>query len=145
MTRRLKQAGVLFILVFAVAQLVQPDRTNPPTDASRTIQAHAPRELAAVVDRSCRDCHSNQTVWPWYTRVAPASWLMAQGVAEGRKVVNFSEWGTYSPAQQQTLLAASCDDATSGKMPGIYAMIRPETRLSQQDIKTICAAAGGTP
>jgi hypothetical protein len=55
--------------------------------------------------------------------------------------VNFSEWGSYSPAQQQTLLTASCDDAIAGKMPGVYARIRPETRLSQQDINTICAAA----
>jgi hypothetical protein len=80
-------------------------------------------------------------VWPWYTRIAPVSWLMAQGVSEGRKAVNFSEWAAYSPAQQQTLLAASCDDATTGKMPGIYARIRPETQLSAQDIRTICTAA----
>ena len=141
MTKRLIQAGVLFIVVFAAAQLVQPDRTNPPTDPNRTIQAHAPRELAAVLDRSCRDCHSNDPVWPSYARISPVSWLMASAITEGRRAVNFSEWASYSPAQQQTLLAASCDDATTGKMPGVYARIRPETKLSSQDIKTICTAA----
>jgi Haem-binding domain len=143
MSRRLKQAAVVFVVVFAVAQLIRPDRTNPPTDISRTIQAQAgtANGLAAVLDRSCRDCHSNNTVWPSYAQVAPLSWLMARGVAEGRKAVNFSEWGGYSPAAQRTLLSASCEDVSSGKMPGPYTLVRPETKLSQQDVDTICTAA----
>jgi hypothetical protein len=66
---------------------------------------------------------------------------MAQAVKEGRKALNFSEWAEYQPAQQRLLLAMSCDDATSGKMPGAYTLLRPETRLSPQDVETICAAA----
>ena len=141
--RRLKQGAVVLVIVFAAAQLVRPERTNPPTDVSRTIQAHAgtTRELAGVLDRSCRDCHSNDTVWPWYTQIAPLSWLMARGVAEGRKAVNFSEWSTYPPDVQRTLLSVSCQDATSGKMPGPYTLVRPETKLSPRDIGTICEAA----
>ena len=142
MSRRLKQAAVVFIVVFVAAQLIRPERANPPTDVSRTIQAQAGTSsaLGTVLDRSCRDCHSNNTVWPWYTQIAPVSWLMARGVAEGRKAVNFSEWAGYPPAAQRTLLSASCDDASSGKMPGPYALVRPETKLSPQDIGTICAA-----
>jgi Haem-binding domain len=141
--RRLKQAAVVFVVVFATAQLVRPERANPATDAARTIQAHAGTtgELAAVLDRSCRDCHSNNTVWPWYTQIAPASWLMAYGVREGRKAVNFSEWAAYPPEAQRTLLSVSCQDATSGKMPGPYTLVRPDTKLSPQDIETICTAA----
>jgi heme-binding protein len=141
--RPLKQGAVVFVIVFAAAQLVRPERTNPPTDVSRTIQAHAgtSRELAVVLDRSCGDCHSNNTVWPWYTQIAPSSWLMARGVAEGRKAVNFSEWVSYSPDVQRALLSVSCQDATSGKMPGPYTLVRPETKLSPQNIETICTAA----
>jgi len=141
--RRLKQAAIVIVVAFAAAQLVRPERANPTTDVTRTIQAHMPARsaLVAVLDRSCRDCHSNRTVWPWYTQVAPVSWLMAQAVTEGRKAVNFSEWALYSPDQQRTLLAVSCDDATRGKMPGLYTLVRPETRLSAQDVETICAAA----
>jgi cytochrome c5 len=64
MSRRVKQAAVVFVIVFAAAQLVRPERANPATDATRTIQAHVgtTSELAAVLDRSCRDCHSNNTV-----------------------------------------------------------------------------------
>jgi len=138
---RSKQALVVFAIAFAAAQLVRPERANPTTDPTRTIQAHAGPGLAGVLDRSCRDCHSNNTVWPSFTQVAPASWLMAYGVSQGRKAINFSEWGAYPPDVQRTLLSASCDDVTSGKMPGIYTLLRPETRLSQHDVDTICAAA----
>ena len=143
MRRRLKQAAVVFVVIFAAAQLVRPERTNPATDASHTIQAHVgtANGLVAILDRSCRDCHSNATVWPWYTQIAPASWLMAYGVKKGRKAVNFSEWAAYSPEQQRLLLAVSCDDATSGKMPGPYTLVRSETRLSAEDVETICVAA----
>lgn len=143
MRRRLQQAAVVLAVLFAASQFIRPDRTNPPTDSSRTVQAHmgASSGVAAVLDRSCRDCHSNNTVWPAAAQVAPLSWLMARGVAEGRKAVNFSEWGGYSPAAQRTLLTASCDAASSGKMPGPYTWVRPETRLSPQDVETICAAA----
>ena len=65
---------------------------------------------------------------------------MAYGVTKGRKAVNFSEWAAYSAEQQRLLLAVSCDDATSGKMPGPYTLLHPETRLSARDIETICAA-----
>ena len=143
MRRRLTQAAVVFVVVFAAAQFVRPHRTNPATDASRTIRAQlgAPGELTAVLDRSCRDCHSNETEWSWYSNVAPVSWLLTYGVAKGRDAVNFSDWAAYSHEQQRILLAVSCDDVTNGKMPGAYTLLRPETRLSARDIQTICAAA----
>ena len=143
MRKRLKQVAVGFIVVVLAAQLIRPNRANPPTDPSHTIQAQAGTSgaLAAVLDRSCRDCHSNGTVWRWYTQIAPLSWLMASGVKAGRTVVNFSEWTTYPPERQRELLAASCQAAQAGKMPGVYARLRPETQLSAQDIDTICAAS----
>jgi Haem-binding domain len=75
-SRRLKQAAVVFIIVFAGAQFVRPERANPATDARRAIQAHGGTAsgLVAILDRACSDCHSNATVWPWYTQVAPVSW-----------------------------------------------------------------------
>ena len=142
MSRRLKEAAVVFVVVFAAAQLVRPERANPATDVNRPIQAHVGMaSVGAVVNRACRDCHTNATVWPSYAHVAPLSWLMAYAVNEGRKTINFSEWATYSPEQQQIMLALSCQDATEGKMPGPYTLLRPETRLSPQDIETICVAA----
>lgn len=146
MSRRLKKAAVVSVAVFAAAQFIRPGRTNPVTEVNRTIQAQmgTASALPAVLDRSCGDCHSNRTVWPWYTGIAPVSWLMAHGVSEGRKVVNFSEWGAYSPEQQQALLMMSCEAASAGTMPGVWTRLHPETRLSARDIETICAAARQT-
>ena len=143
MTKPVKHAAVTLVVIFVVAQFIRPDRTNPPIDATRTTAAHLGTTNAAVaiLDRSCGDCHSNMTVWPWYTHVAPASWLMSYGVREGRKAVNFSEWAGYPADQQRILLALSCQDATEGKMPGPYALLRPETRLTPLDIDTLCKEA----
>ena len=141
--RRLTKAAIVFVVVFAAAQFVRPERTNPPIDPALTIQTYVGTEsgLVALLDRSCRDCHSNATEWRWYTQIAPVSWLMARGVADGRQAVNFSEWGTYLSDQQRALLALSCQDAIDGRMPGLYALLRPETRLSAKDIMTLCAAS----
>jgi hypothetical protein len=141
--KRLKQAGVVLIVLVVAAQFVRPDRTRPPTDPGRAIQAAVgpASALAAVLDRSCADCHSNSTMRSWYTEIAPLSWVLARSVAEGRKAVNFSEWAGYPPDVQRTLLKVSCDDATSGKMPGPYTLFRSETKLSSEDVETICAAA----
>ena len=142
MSGGLKKSAVVLAVLLVGAQFVRPDRTNPPTDPSRTIQAQAgtSAELGAILDRACSDCHSNDTVWPWYSEVAPVSWLMALGVKRGRMAVNFSEWGAYSSGEQRSLLALSCRDVTEGKMPGPYTLVRPDTALSDQDVAAICAA-----
>jgi heme-binding protein len=147
MRRRLKQLAVALVMVLAAAQLIRPARANPPVDVNRTIDAHLGRTSAvsAVLNRACRDCHSNQTVWPWYTQVAPLSWLMSYGVTHGRRAVNFSEWSSYQPERQRQLLIESCRDARVGKMPGAYALLRRDTRLSADDVATICAAAAQRP
>jgi hypothetical protein len=147
MRRHLSVATVLLVgvvVVGAAAQVVRPDRTNPPIDARRTIQAHAGTgsALPAILDRPCRDCHSNATIWPGYVRVAPLSWLMARAVREGRRAVNFSEWAGYSPEQRRILLAASCQDASAGKMPlRAWTLLHPEAKLSTKDVRVICEAA----
>ena len=148
MSRLLKRAAIVFVIVLAAAQFVRSEHTKPATDVSHTLTAQvgSSSALVGIVNRACRDCHSNETMWPtaWYTRVAPVSWVIASSVAEGRRVLNFSEWTTYSRAQQRTLLAASCQTARDRSMPGsAWTLVRPEATLSTHDIETICAAARG--
>ncbi len=131
--------GVMGVLGVAI-QLV-PYGRNHAVNPVRREPAWDQPATRALVARACFDCHSNQTVWPWYTQVAPLSWLMAYGVKTGRQAVNFSEWAAYPPQRQRELLAESCRDVSTGKMPGAYTRLRPETRLSAQDVATICAAA----
>src|SRR5689334_25439786 len=99
MSRQRKRALVGVVVLFAAAQFVGPEHANPPTDPGRAIQAHVAdgSGLPAVLDRACRDCHSNNTVWRAYTRVAPAAGLMAEGVSEGRQAGHFSERGVCAP------------------------------------------------
>ncbi len=85
---------VVLVLVLLVAQVIPvTPRTNPPVDPAKTMAAHlpVPGDVSAVFQRACQDCHSNQTRWPWYSQVAPISWLLARHVSEGRQELNMSE------------------------------------------------------
>lgn len=148
MSNRIKVAGFVVVAALAAATaralVVRPERGNQPTDSGSSIQAQpgTSSALAAVLARSCGDCHSNTMAARWYTRVPPFSALMARGASEGRKAVNFSVWTAYSAEQQRALLLASCTDATLGTMPmKAYLRVRSDARLSARDVETICSAA----
>ncbi len=84
--------GLLLLLI--ASQFYPVDRTNSPVDPSKSFYTteKVPPNLRAIFDRSCTDCHSSQTHWPWYSHVAPVSWIVANDVHEARHHVNFSEW-----------------------------------------------------
>jgi hypothetical protein len=93
--------GVLAGLLVA-AQLVQPKRTNPSVVASRGLEAHVPvpAQVSSILKRSCYDCHSSVTVWPWYSHVAPVSWLLVDDVNQGRSHINFQDWEAQENAEE---------------------------------------------
>ena len=130
--------------VIVLASAVRPASTQNPTGTDHSIQAQpgTSTALAAVLTRSCGDCHSNTMVSRWYTKVPPFSAMMARGAREGRKVLDFSEWTRYTPEQQRALLIASCAAATAGTMPmKAYLRFRGDARLSREGIATICSAS----
>jgi len=130
------------IVVFAVLQFFSPNATNPPEDPSGTFEAVAqpPKEVKAVIDRSCRDCHTNRTTWPWYSRVAPASFMVVQDVKKGRAHLNFSEWRGLPPEITALKMSEICIEATRGDMPlWYYLPAHAEAKLSAEDIKTLCS------
>lgn len=130
---------IALIVVFLAIQLVRPDHANPPVDQSRALLPHAPADVRAILDRSCRDCHSNETRWPAYSQVAPMSWFVASHVREGRDRFNYSEWTTYDSDEQDKLLGGVCTLAKKGRMPlPSYLLIHRSARLSQADIATLC-------
>jgi hypothetical protein len=133
-------------IVFAGAQLVRPERTNPSTDPSRTLAArHAvPQTVAQILDRSCRDCHSHDTRWPWYSNVAPVSWFVIDHVNHGRSHFNYSDWTRYPPEEGRKLLKNSCDLARETEMPlASYALMHRSSKLSAADVETLCGWAAG--
>lgn len=128
-------------LLLLVAQFFPPNRTNPPTDAARTIHASLTIEpvVASALKRACNDCHSNLTVWPWYSRVAPASWVLVSDVKRGRKAINFSDWKSLNPQEQQEILPEICKEVTDRDMPpDEYVFLHPDARPTRTEITSIC-------
>jgi len=132
--------GVLALL-FVGAQFFQPDRTNPPLEPSLTIESHlsVPAAVDSLLRKACYDCHSNETRWPWYSYVAPSSWLVARDVEQARRHLNFSEWGRYRKTKAMTTLESLCDEITARTMPlSQYALMHPSAQLTQQEIDLLC-------
>jgi len=97
-----------------------------------------PAEIRALIKRSCADCHSNQTVWPWYSYVAPVSWLVENDVRHGRERMNLSRWPEYSFQQQEKLLADIASALKNREMPlPQYALIHRDARLSDAEIDIV--------
>jgi len=133
--------SLLVLLLLLMIQLVQPSRTNPPVDFARTIHASLSVDpaVASVFARSCNDCHSNATVWPWYSRVAPVSWLLVSDVKRGRKALNFSDWQSLGPEKQQEILPEICKEVADHDMPTEeYVLMHPRAKLSRAEVQSIC-------
>lgn len=112
------KALVILVVLFGVIQLIPygHNHANPAVVAEPVWKDSGTKDLAV---RACYDCHSDQTTWPWYSNVAPVSWLITSDVEEGRGNVNFSEWPSNSLASQ-TLFGAAAQVVQSGKMPPFY-------------------------
>ncbi len=117
------------VIVFALIQFVPygKSHTNPPVTGEPEWNSDRTRELFF---RTCGDCHSNETVWPWYTSIAPASWLAQFDVEHGREYFNVSEWGR--PGKNEGEEAA--EEVRKGKMPPFfYLPLHPEANLDADE------------
>lgn len=131
--RKLLQAVIAILAVaFIAIQFVPVDRTNPAVQAGESI--NAPEPVMRVLRASCFDCHSNQTHWPWYSSIAPASWLVSADVREGRDEFNFSHWGRYSSQQRAEIARESVEEVEEGEMPMlIYVLLHPSAHISDDE------------
>jgi heme-binding protein len=137
---RVKKAlkiALLLAIVAGVAIQFVPVKgigTNP----SERYTIEAPPEVAAILRRSCYDCHSNETKWPFYSRIAPGSWLMSRDVLKGRGRMNFSEWGDAEEKDRQLDKENAWEQIDEGKMPKwFYLPLHPSARLSDADKATL--------
>jgi cytochrome c551/c552 len=130
MKKKAAWALVTLGVVFLAIQVVPVDRRNPPVES----EVPAPPELRSVLRRACYDCHSNETVWPWYSRVAPISWLVASDVHEGRGALNLSTWNRLSAKEQSKAREKLWKEVAEGEMPlWYYLPAHPAARLSPRD------------
>ena len=140
-TARWKSLGLASLGLLVAIQFIRPSTVNPAIQPEREIAAvlRVDPGIQSIFRRSCDDCHSNRTVWPWYSHVAPVSWLVASDVYDGRRRMNFSEWGTYAAKKRSNLLGNICKKVQAGDMPPLqYLPMHPISRLTQADEQQLC-------
>jgi hypothetical protein len=124
----------LFVLIIVGIQFIPVTLSNPPVESDM----QAPPEVKAILKTSCYDCHSHETIWPWYSKIAPVSWLLASDANEGRSKLNFSTWNQYRPEKQISLIDDALKEIKEGGMPPwFYNIKHTEAKLSPEKIKLI--------
>lgn len=133
----LKRILLVLALLFVVAQFFRPTFANPPIVEAKVL--HAPANVQAILDRSCADCHSSHTVYPWYSRISPVSWWLAGHIKDGRRELNFDEAGGYTEKRTLRKMTEICEQVEKGEMPlKSYLPLHPAAKLSDADKKTLC-------
>lgn len=126
----MKKIALIVILIFIAIQLIPVDKSNPPV----TAEIEASPEVLAIFERACYDCHSNETVWPWYSNIAPVKWSMSSHVKVGRLQLNFSEWNMYDENRQKHLAGEIWHEVEDSGMPlKSYLNMHKDAKLTQAD------------
>ena len=124
--KSLKIIVLALVVILLPAQFIRIDKSNPP---GRSDLAAVP--VKSVLHRACYNCHSNETVWPWYSSVAPVSWLVGSDVKGGRGHLNFSEWSEYDSGTRSHKLRSIVEEVQGGDMPPwYYSLVHRDSRLS---------------
>jgi hypothetical protein len=132
--RFLRWALLGLVVAFALLQLKQVEHTNPAVQS----EIDAPPEVRAILRRSCYDCHSHETRWPWYSYVAPTSWFVADHVEHARGDLNFSDWPRFDFEEQEHALEEIHEQISKGEMPlASYLLVHRDARLSEADKATL--------
>ena len=133
--KRLKIIGLVLLVVLVGLQFFPTEAnhstTIPSTDFVKIYKA--PEDIAQTLHTSCYNCHSNNTDYPWYSKVQPAGWLLENHINKGKEELNLSEFGSYSDRRQQSKLNSMINQIEDGKMPlAAYTFIHRDARLSKE-------------
>lgn len=129
----MRQIFLVLLAVFGAMQLIQVDHTNPPSSPKNI----APQAAQKALERSCYDCHSDHTRWPWYSYVAPLSWSVAQDVSNGRRALNFSHWDELNASEKIRLKESIEVKIPYAMPPSIYTQWHKDAHLSLEDVRSI--------
>ncbi|MCB0737821.1 MAG: heme-binding domain-containing protein [Bacteroidetes bacterium] len=119
MKKVLKYALLVIVVGLVVCQFIGPDKTNPAIEEGADLLSveNVPANVVDILKTSCYDCHSNETVWPWYTSIAPLSWGIINHVNDGREELNFSTWKSYKEGKKLHKLEECIEMVAKGYMP----------------------------
>lgn len=135
-----KVITTIIILALVGIQFIEVERGNPPV----TADINAPADVKNLLRTACYDCHSNETKWPWYSKVAPISWMIANHVKEGRRELNFSVWGRLDRHKKKELQKEIIKMIDNDEMPLVsYTYLHPKAKLETTQKQIIKKWAGG--
>lgn len=137
MKKALKWVFAVLAVVFVLLQFTNPSRTNPPVIRDFIADTRPPQQIVTMLHATCYDCHSSETKWPWYSRIAPMSWLIASDVNEGRENLNLSDWPR-DPIINAKRLGRMSEIIGYGDMPPKkYTAIHTDARLTDSQKKEL--------
>jgi len=129
------------LVVFALMQFYQPKQgAGEPEAQPHSIDAvfKVPGQVAGILERSCYNCHSNTTDYPWYSYVQPLGWWLEGHISEGKEELNFSTFATYSKRRQASKLESVAGQVKKGSMPPeSYALVHKEARLTKEEVQAL--------
>lgn len=127
MRKKALKIGILVLAAaFLLAQTIRTERSNPPISSDISCDPG----VRSLLRKACYDCHSNETIWPWYSGIAPFSWLVTNDVREARRHLNFSEWGGYDSDTRLYKLKGIAEEVREGEMPlWYYSIVHKGARL----------------
>jgi len=131
---------VLLLIAFIVIQFFRPEKNIAATKSANdiTMVYPVPENVQQIFARSCNDCHSNNTQYPWYAEVQPAAWFLADHIKDGKDELNFSEFGTYRIARQNKKMKECIKQIKDGDMPiDSYTFIHRDANLSDADKQAV--------
>ena len=136
--RLLKGTGLFLLLTFGAIQFFIPDRNISKGPSPNAITKLVPPELQDLLQNACYDCHSNHTHYPWYVKIQPIAWFMSHHITEGKKELNFDEFGTYSGRRQLSKLKSIAGSVKDASMPlSSYTFMHNKARLSETEKELI--------
>lgn len=137
-----KKIGIGLVIILILMQFKQIDKTNPEyTDTEDFITiTQPPVEIAALIKTACYDCHSHQAKYPWYSNVAPISWILEHHIEEGRQHLNFSTWTAYSEKKAAHKLEECAEEVEADNMPmKPYVAIHSEAKMTAEQKTALVA------
>lgn len=127
--------AIFFLIQFVPNEL--PENNNDLTNDIILIEK-ASEEVKLILSKACYDCHSNQTNYPWYSYVAPVSWLVAKDIRHGREELNFSDWSELSKRKKIKILSEMAEEIEKKSMPlEVYTFIHKDAILTEEEVNTI--------
>ncbi len=129
----IKKITIALSAILVIIQFFRIDKTNPPVIQENDFLTitNPPEDISKMIKSACYDCHSNESKYPWYTNISPISWWVKDHINEGRRELNFSEWGTFKDKRKKHKLEEVYEEVEEGEMPlESYLIIHDEAKLT---------------